>query len=261
MSYLSIITVAWNNLEGIKRTKDSIFPLPSNCEWVIVDANSSDGTKEFLEELPKSDSIKFISEKDSGIFDGMNKGISMSSGDYVVFLNSGDMFEYNVFLNVVKKQENNSDIIVYNYIPLDPNLKKAHARTISKDLSILKERNCLPHQSTLIKRELYNELGNHNLNYKVASDYDFFLKAYLHNKLFTFKTDVYLAYFVQDGTSFNTKNALKQASESKDIQESNYGSYSKKQYFMYFLKYLLSFLPFANKLNLLLRKLFLNKVK
>ena len=261
MYYLSIVSVAYNNLEGLKRTKESIFPLPDNCEWVVVDANSTDGTSKYLAELPVQNSIQYISEPDKGIFDGMNKGIKMAHGKYIVFLNSGDMFKKNIFQKISMEENIKSDILVYNYIPLDPNLNIANAREISTDLSILKQRSCIPHQSTLIRKSVFETLGEHNLKYMVASDYDFFLKAYLNNISFYFELDKYLSYFVQDGTSFKTENAITQALESRLIQLDNYGSYSKKQFFMYMLKYLLSFFPKADKINLLLRKLLLHKIK
>ncbi|WP_321777753.1 glycosyltransferase [Sulfurimonas sp.] len=260
MYYLSIVTVAYNNVEGLERTKESIFPLPENCEWIIVDANSTDGTSQYLAKLPTKNNIKYISEPDKGIFDGMNKGIKMASGEYIVFLNSGDMFQTDVFHKLSIEENTKSDILVYNYIPLDPNLNISNARKISIDLSILKQRSCIPHQSTLIRKDVFNKIGEHNLIYMVASDYDFFLKAYLNNISFHFDLDKYLSYFVQDGTSFKTRNAIKQALESRLIQIDNYGSYSKQQFFMYMLKYLLSFIPYADKINLLLRKLLLHKV-
>ncbi|MBL4711245.1 MAG: glycosyltransferase [Gammaproteobacteria bacterium] len=261
MYYLSIITVAYNNIEGLKRTKDSIFPLPQNCEWIVVDANSTDGTCLYLGQLPSQNNIKYICEPDKGIFDGMNKGIKMASGQYIVFLNSGDLFEKDIFYSLSAEENTKSDILVYNYIPLDPNLNTSHARKISTDLSILKQRNCLPHQSTFIKKDVYAKIGEHNLKYMVAADYDFFLKAYLNGISFYFDLEQYLAYFVQDGTSFKTRNGIKQALESRLIQIDNYGSYSKKQFFMYMLKYIFSFIPYADRINLLLRKILLHKVR
>ena len=261
MYYLSIVSVAYNNIEGLKRTKDSIFPLPKNCEWIIVDANSTDGTSEYLSQLPIQENIKYISEPDKGIFDGMNKGIQMASGEYIVFLNSGDMFNKDIFYKLSAQESTKSDIIVYNYIPLDPSLKISNAREIFTDLSILKQRCCIPHQSSLIRKSLFEKIGEHDLKYMVAADYDFFLKAYLTGISFHFELEKYLAYFVQDGTSFKTRNAIIQAKESRLIQIDNYGSYSKKQFFMYMLKYLLSFIPYADKINLLLRKMLLHKVK
>ena len=261
MYYLSIVTVVYNDYKGLQRTRDSIFPLPENCEWVIVDADSQDNTKKYLKELPVQDNIKYTSEPDKGIFDGMNKGIRMSSGKYIVFLNSGDMFLKNVFYMLASEENSQSDILVYNYIPLDPFLNIANSKKISTDLSILRQRSCIPHQSTLIKKDVFKKIGEHDLKYRVASDYNFFVKASMSDISFSFYLEHYLAYFVQDGTSFKTRNAIKQARESRLIQLDNYGVYSKKQFFMYMLKYLLSFAPHADKINLWIRKLMLHKVE
>jgi glycosyltransferase involved in cell wall biosynthesis len=87
---LSVITIAYNNLDGLKKTlavfEDGQFR--ENIEIVIVDGNSTDGTKGFLDQ--QSVSRNWVSEKDSGIYNAMNKGLLMAGGDYVWFLNSGD---------------------------------------------------------------------------------------------------------------------------------------------------------------------------
>src|SRR5689334_2579961 len=87
--FLSIITVCLNNLQGLKKTKASIEQLEGNYEWIIIDGESNDGTVEMLERINQPN-IRWISERDSGLYDAMNKGISYSSGTYVVFINSGD---------------------------------------------------------------------------------------------------------------------------------------------------------------------------
>lgn len=86
----SVVTVTRNDIDGLKRTARSISE-QSNQEyqWVVVDGDSNDGTAEFLED---KQNILWISEKDGGIYDAMNKGVAMSSGEYVVFLNAGDVF-------------------------------------------------------------------------------------------------------------------------------------------------------------------------
>ncbi len=90
MKFFSIITVCKNNLEELKTTFTSISSQScKDYQWIVVDANSNDGTKEWLSKL---DSVTFISESDKGIYDGMNKGISLSDGKYMIFMNSGDCF-------------------------------------------------------------------------------------------------------------------------------------------------------------------------
>lgn len=92
MYKISIITVVRNDLSGLKKTEVSILNQTYlNYEWVIIDGNSTDGTKEYLHKL-NHDFIYTLSEKDQGIYDAMNKGIKFSTGDFAVFLNAGDEF-------------------------------------------------------------------------------------------------------------------------------------------------------------------------
>lgn len=89
--HFSVVTVALNDLGGLKNTYNSLMKQSSKCfEWIVRDGGSTDGTLQFLERLPNS--IKWVSKKDQGIYDAMNRGVSMSTGDYVVFMNAGDIF-------------------------------------------------------------------------------------------------------------------------------------------------------------------------
>jgi putative colanic acid biosynthesis glycosyltransferase len=99
---LTIITVVKNDLTGLKKTYDSLISQRfKDFEWIVVDGVSTDGTTEYVKSLPKFEGI-IISENDSGIFDAMNKGLLLSSGDFVVFLNAGDYFtDDNVLFDVM----------------------------------------------------------------------------------------------------------------------------------------------------------------
>ena len=100
--FLSVITVAFRNYEGVVKTWRSLRNLardPSlTFEWIVVDGGSNDGTAEFLEKLNGEFNLRYISEKDKGIYDAMNKGINMAQGRYAIFLNSGDIFHEDVAL-------------------------------------------------------------------------------------------------------------------------------------------------------------------
>ena len=93
---LSVITVAYKNLAGVEKTWQSLAHLAKASgiafEWIVVDGGSNDGTAEFLENLSGQYNLRFVSEKDNGIYDAMNRGIEMSQGRYALFLNSGDIF-------------------------------------------------------------------------------------------------------------------------------------------------------------------------
>ncbi|MTD42685.1 colanic acid biosynthesis glycosyltransferase WcaE [Erwinia sp. CPCC 100877] len=103
---LSVITVAWKNYEGVVKTWQSLAHLAQipgiEFEWIVVDGDSQDGTREFLENLNGQYQLRYLSEKDKGIYDAMNKGIALARGRYAIFLNSGDVFHNNVG-NVVRQ--------------------------------------------------------------------------------------------------------------------------------------------------------------
>jgi putative colanic acid biosynthesis glycosyltransferase len=98
----SIITVCYNNLQGLVQTYESIRDQSyKDFEWIIIDGGSTDGTPQWLQKLD-FEGIVWMSEKDKGIFDAMNKGMQMSKGDYLLFMNSGDCFATNNILEQVK---------------------------------------------------------------------------------------------------------------------------------------------------------------
>jgi putative colanic acid biosynthesis glycosyltransferase len=89
----SIVTIAFNNLAGLRHTYESVLSQSyGDYEWIVVDGGSTDGTLEFLQSSVKIPNFQFVSEPDSGIYNAMNKGLFRSTGDYVTFLNSGDCF-------------------------------------------------------------------------------------------------------------------------------------------------------------------------
>ncbi|WP_312946054.1 colanic acid biosynthesis glycosyltransferase WcaE [Superficieibacter sp.] len=97
---LSVITVAFRNHDGVVKTWQSLAHLAREkgieFEWIVVDGGSADGTAEFLENLNGEYNLRYISEKDRGIYDAMNKGITLAQGKFAIFLNSGDIFHADV---------------------------------------------------------------------------------------------------------------------------------------------------------------------
>lgn len=90
---ISVITINFNNNSGLIRTSESVLKQSSKkeIEWIVVDGNSTDGSVEYLSEIQQHIDVLMV-ESDQGIYDAMNKGFNASSGDYVLFLNSGDTF-------------------------------------------------------------------------------------------------------------------------------------------------------------------------
>ncbi|WJD49031.1 MULTISPECIES: colanic acid biosynthesis glycosyltransferase WcaE [unclassified Enterobacter] len=113
---LSVITVAFRNYDGVAKTYASLAHLAQaqdiTFEWIVVDGGSQDGTAEFLENLNGQYNLRYISEKDKGIYDAMNKGIAMAEGRFALFLNSGDIFHADA-ADVVRQLENAPESAMY----------------------------------------------------------------------------------------------------------------------------------------------------
>lgn len=175
MRKISIITVNYNNLNGLKKTIQSVQEQTySNFEYVVIDGGSTDGSKEYIEQQKYGFSY-WVSERDRGIYDGMNKGLSHATGDYCLFLNSGDFFANK---NVLSK-------IFDSSVPFTEDLIIGRQKFINKKGHITKgwrinenemdERflwhNTLPHQATFIKTSILKKIGGYDLNYPVCADW------------------------------------------------------------------------------------------
>src|SRR5690348_5936351 len=111
MPRLSLITINLNDLQGLRKTLDSIFTQTfTDYEYIIIDGGSTDGS---LEEIKKSQDklVYWTSEKDEGIYNAMNKGIVKAKGEYTLFMNSGDYLYSEDTLNKVFENANNEDLI------------------------------------------------------------------------------------------------------------------------------------------------------
>jgi glycosyltransferase len=178
---ISIITATYNSLKHLPASLQSIssqsYP---NIEWIVVDGNSTDGTKEFIE-ANSSKIINWVSEADKGIYDALNKGISMANGDIIGFLHSDDFFASNdVIQKIIEKFLKEEIDGVYgdlNYISvMDVNkiIRKWKSRPYK--LSLLKNGWMPAHPTLFLKKEVYKKHGQFDLNYKIAADYDFMLR-------------------------------------------------------------------------------------
>lgn len=180
---LSIITVNRNNYAGLKKTIGSVIAQTYNdFEFIIIDGASTDSSAELIRK--NSGFLSYwVSEPDNGTYHAMNKGIKASVGEYCLFLNSGDYFADNNVLEKIFSQDIKADIISGDVLKMRSNNK---FRRVSSHESISLHKLCihsLPHQASLIRRSLFDEIGNYNESYKIVSDWEFFLKALvIHGK-------------------------------------------------------------------------------
>ena len=171
---LSVITINYNNKEGLKKTIESVVSqIYQDFEYIVVDGGSTDGSIDIIREYDKH--IDFwISEPDRGIYNAMNKGIKFSHGEFCLFLNSGDCLLSSTSISqVFPLIPRNIDIFSFK----NPNLKHSWCFQENAISFYYVYRYSLWHSNTFIKRELLVRLGGYNESFRIVSDWEFFLKA------------------------------------------------------------------------------------
>ncbi len=172
---LSIITVNLNNKEGLSKTLTSVANQScQDFEYIVIDGASTDGSLELIQDTSFID--RWISEKDTGVYDAMNKGIALATGDYLLFLNSGDqLFNEAVIENAIPKLT--GEAIIYG------NLQQAWENTqrihyFPDELTFghfIKE--TIGHLSTFIRSDLFEKYGLYDTEYRIVADWAFFTKV------------------------------------------------------------------------------------
>ena len=158
--FLSIITVSKNNANGLLATSRSILNQNSKLnkvEWIVIDGGFDDASKRFLQTFQSKILFKFISEKDLGIFDAMNKGVMLARGKFIFFLNSGDIFNNNNIFSVILPilASSNNKIVAGK-------IKMVWQELIS--ISSIKP--WVAHQATFVPKEFFKDIQfNNKLNF------------------------------------------------------------------------------------------------
>jgi len=211
MYKLSIITINFNNAEGLKKTMESVFSQSFNdFEYLIIDGGSTDGSVEIIKQNKKIN--YWISEKDNGIYDAMNKGILKSFGNYLLFLNSGDYLCENV-LGKVFSETHNEDIL-YGNMKINWGGNNITDGIMPNKITLEHlVKDTLWHPVSFIKKELFNKFGLYNTDYEIVADYEFFFKNIIINK----SSNVHLNYFITEynveGFSSLPSNKAKEKAE------------------------------------------------
>lgn len=238
----SIITPTYNSSKTIQRSLSSILKQTyKNYEVIIIDNKSTDKTFDIIKKNQKlHKNITFISKKDKGIYDAINKGIKISKGSIISILNSDDFFfNKNVLLNVKNQFLKNKkiDIIIGNTLILKKgSIFRYYKAKYFKPWEIFFG-NMPPHPSSFVKRKIYKKIGMYNTDYKIASDFDFFLRIYKKNINIKLLDKNYV--FMSAGGVSN-KNLLSHLSSSNEInlslRKNNYFSILPLTFLRFFFK-------------------------
>ena len=198
---LSVITIVYNNAIAIERTMLSVLNQTySNIEYIIIDGASTDGTKEIVKKYAER-IAQFISEPDKGLYDAMNKGLVLATGDYVLFMNSGDEIYAAETVAEVFAAAPSGDIYYGETEMFDENWKslgqRRHRAPEHFDWHSFKFGMNVSHQAIYIKRSLTQP---YNLTYKYSSDIDWILKAAKKSSNIV-NTHLYVAKYMEGGIS------------------------------------------------------------
>lgn len=215
MPKLTIITITYNNLAGLRKTAESVLTQTRNdFEWIIVDGASTDGTRKYLPEIRQlwqgdCDGLLIISEPDTGIYNAMNKGIRLAHGEYLLFLNSGDCLAETDTIEQLSQQPIITDI-VYGYQYDDINGERVLEQCIDVPyITFDTLRNAhIPHQSTLIRLEALLRLGGYDEQYKIISDWAFVMRGLFKNALTIARIPQYIAVYDTSGISSNVNKSF-----------------------------------------------------
>lgn len=178
---ISIITPTYNSVKTIRRTISSIIDQNySELEYIVIDGGSTDGTLEIIKSYKNKINFKLISESDRGIFDAMNKGIKLATGDIIGILNSDDFYDNNKVLQNIAEAFNDQKIeAVYGdiiYFGDDVNKVSRYWKAGKYKESKLNNGWIIPHPSLFLRKTVYDKCGIFNLDFKIAADYEFILR-------------------------------------------------------------------------------------
>jgi len=241
MKKISIITATYNSIENINSLAVSLKNQNINLfEWIVIDSNSNDGTKQFLESFEKEHSswMRYKSEKDFGIYDALNKGLLLCQTDYYIVIGSDDIFNQDAIKTYFNSLLKNDTVDVF----LSNVEKKGEIKG-----GFFKGRSWLGHQQVfkgshsigmMIKKDLHDEFGLYSNRFPMLAD-GFFLKKLLKSKRISFLSlDFCAGVFGLDGIS--NQGNLQSLAETWQIQMITEKS-KLVQTLLFFLKVIIRF--------------------
>lgn len=217
---LSVITINYNDLKGLKKTANSVFQQSfRDIEYIVIDGGSNDGSKTFIEEN-KHRISHWVSEKDSGIYNAMNKGIEKATGTYIQFLNSGDVYSDDDVLKDMIAYLGEISIVYGNLVKVfSEENRRVDKGPASSSLNLATfYHGTINHPATFIKKELFKKFGMYDESLKVVSDWKFFLIAIGLNATPVRYADRNIVNFDMEGIS-NRNKTLRNEERSLVLQE------------------------------------------
>lgn len=226
---VSVITVCLNSekyLErAIKSVSEQTYP---DIEYIIIDGGSTDGSAKIFDKY-KNRINKLVIEKDNGVFDAMNKGIKLAGGKIIYFLNSDDRFYDNRVVEdavTIFTKQSKIDFIYGNIVVFDPVTGNSYVEKypgeVSKWLFIKKT---IGHPATFFNASCFKKAGHFDDKYKIAADYEWYLRALYVNRLRPFHIERNISVFRLGGISTNGRYRDLYLSERREIQKRYFNAF------------------------------------
>ena len=214
----SIITVNYNNKEGLRETIESVIHQTfRDFEFIVIDGGSTDGSAEVLKAYNKVIDY-WVSERDNGVYNAMNKGITKASGEYLNFMNSGDCFFDSQVLEHLSTKNISTDIIVGRDYHFNETTQQGFATILPTRLSMLTFiHHTLPHQSSFFKRELFND-SPYDESLKLVADVKFYIQKICVEQCSVHLVDDIICRREPDGISL-TRNKQRLQEHQQVIEE------------------------------------------
>ena len=214
---LSIITINLNNKTGLERTIQSVTGQTySDFEYILIDGASTDGSVDIIKKYAEKITY-WVSEKDNGIYNAMNKGILKANGEYCLFINSGDVFIKTTILDEMLIYINGEDILYGNgFFEAKSNTLDKLECPVKLTLSFFTIY-CLLHPCTLIKKSLFDKYGLYNESNKIVSDWEFFIKTTILNNVKSKFIPLEIAIAEDNGISRNIEYKMILEEERKGV--------------------------------------------
>jgi len=202
---ISVITPTLNSANFIEANLLSVARQNyNNIEHIVIDGLSSDGTLDIIGKYQDHYAhIKLKSEKDSGIYDAMNKGVDIAKGDWLYFLGSDDtLYDENVFSSLKDILADPGIDIVYGNVIFKTSGQKYNGKY--NKTKLLQKNIC--HQAILTRKTVFSKLGKFNVNYKALADWHFNMKWFNDKRIKRFYTESIIAYYFEGGYCFSNPN-------------------------------------------------------
>ena len=208
----TVITINYNNADGLRQTILSVVGQTcDDYEYVIIDGGSTDGSVEVIKE--REDKISYwVSEKDGGIYNAMNKGVKAARGEYLIFMNSGDIFYDNKVLSDACLYIHDEDIIIGNVLATDTRTIISPPPPDGKLTMYHPYSGAIPHQGTFVKLALQQK-HPFDETLKIAADWKFFLQSIIFDNCSVKYINVNVALYDTSGLSSQNPQAMREEKE------------------------------------------------